>query len=123
MLLEIAKLPTAENSAIHLHPSDNVAIARVPIPAGAELRVDGIPVTAVDAIPAGHKVALRAIAAGEMVWRYGQAIGPARAAIGPGQHVHTHNLSFEELEMRYEFPDAEYTVPEPPRTAPTFLGY
>ena len=27
-LLEIQKLPTAENSAIHLHPSDNVAIKR-----------------------------------------------------------------------------------------------
>jgi hypothetical protein len=35
MLLEITKLPTAENSAIHLHPSDNVAIARVPIPEGS----------------------------------------------------------------------------------------
>ena len=33
-LLEITKLPTAENSAIHLHPPDNVAIARVPLSAG-----------------------------------------------------------------------------------------
>ena len=40
-LLEIQKLPTAENSAIHLHPSDNVAIARVPLTAGQTLRVDG----------------------------------------------------------------------------------
>jgi hypothetical protein len=30
-LLDIAKLPTAENSAIHLHSTDNVAIARVPL--------------------------------------------------------------------------------------------
>ncbi len=38
MLLDIAKLPTAENSAIRLHPSDNVAIARVPVAPGTELR-------------------------------------------------------------------------------------
>ena len=30
-LLEIAKLPTAQNSAIQLNPSDDVAIARVPL--------------------------------------------------------------------------------------------
>lgn len=122
MLLEIAKLPTAENSAIHLHPSDNVAIARVPIPAGTELRVGGRPVVAVDAIPAGHKVALRALAPGEMVFRYGQAIGRTRGPVSAGQHVHTHNLSYEELTLAYEFPDGD--VPAPARaSSPTFLGY
>src|SRR5580698_4480677 len=77
MLLDIAKLPTAENSAIHLHPSDNVAVARVPIMTGAELRVDGVSVVALDPVPAGHKIALRSIHAGEMVERYGQSIGRA----------------------------------------------
>ena len=43
MLVEITKVPNAENSAIHLHPTDNVAVARVPLPAGTELRVDGLP--------------------------------------------------------------------------------
>ena len=41
MLLEIAKLPTAENTVIHLHATDNIAVARVPISVGAELKVDG----------------------------------------------------------------------------------
>ena len=52
MLVEITKVPNAENSAIHLHPTDNVAIARVPLPAGAELRINGLPLTTLDAIPA-----------------------------------------------------------------------
>ena len=43
MLLEIAKLPTAENSAIHLNPTDNVAVARVPLAPGMQLRIDGTP--------------------------------------------------------------------------------
>jgi altronate hydrolase len=122
MLIDIAKLPTAENSAIHLHPADNVAVARVPISAGAELRVDGVSVVALDAIPAGHKIALRPIHAGEMVERYGQAIGRATAEIEPGRHVHTHNLGFEELALDYEFPSAE--IPLPRRAdEPTFMGY
>jgi altronate hydrolase len=123
MLLEIAKLPSAENSAIHLHPTDNVAVARVPLPAGAELRVDGTAVVVEEPIPAGHKVALRAIAPGEMVLRYGQAIGRAKTAIVPGRHVHTHNLSFEELHLDYEFPDTEAPMPAPHADAPKFLGY
>jgi len=60
-LLEITKLPTAENAVIHLHPSDNIAIARVALSPGQELRVDKRAVTVEDAIPAGHKVALQAI--------------------------------------------------------------
>jgi altronate dehydratase len=127
MLLDIAKLPTAENSSIHLHPSDNVAVARVPLNAGAELRVAGVRLETRDAIPAGHKVALREIHPGEMVLRYGQAIGRARQLILPGQHVHTHNLSFEELRLTYEFPESEAPWPAPglrgAADVPTFLGY
>jgi len=123
MLLDIAKLPTAENSAIHLHPTDDIAVARVPVAAGAELRIDGVHLVARDAIPAGHKVALRTIAPGELVLRYGQTIGRAKGTIEAGQHVHTHNLSFEELHLNYEFPAGETPFPQPRQDAPTFLGY
>jgi altronate hydrolase len=123
MLLDIAKLPTAGNIAIHLHPSDNVAVARAPIAPGAELAVEGRAVRALDAIPAGHKIALEPIAAGRMVLRYGQAIGRAKTAIEAGRHVHTHNLGFEELSFEYAFPQAEIPLPRRQETGPTFLGY
>jgi altronate hydrolase len=123
MLVDIAKLPTAENSAIHLHPTDNVAVARVPIAAGTELRIDGMPVVARDPIPAGHKIALWDIAGGEVVERYGQAIGRAKVPIDAGRHIHTHNLAFEELHLNYEFPATDTPVPTPRKDAPTFLGY
>ena len=122
MLADIVNLPTASNYAIRLHPRDNVAIARVPVPAGAELRIDGVAVVARDAIPAGHKLALREIAAGEMVERYGQAIGRARETIAAGMHVHTHNLVFEELRLEYEFPVTSTALPVR-RSQPTFPGY
>ncbi len=122
-LLEIAKLPTEENSAIHLNPLDNVAIARVPLAAGMKLRVDGVAITMLDAVPAGHKVAVARIQPGEMVHRYGQAIGRAKLAIEPGRHVHTHNISFEELTFAYEFPQGEIPYPALPKNVPTFRGY
>lgn len=122
-LLEIAKLPTAENSAIHLHPTDNIAVARVPLAGGQQLTVDGVPLTIRESIPAGHKVALRLIAKNETVHRYGQTIGRAKTAIEAGERVHTHNLGFEELTFAYEFPLQEIAIPEAPRSVPTFLGF
>jgi len=122
-LLEIAKLPTAENSAIHLNPLDNVAIARVPLSAGQKLRIDGAPIEVLDPVPAGHKIALARIPAGEVVHRYGQVIGRAKQTIEPGRHVHTHNVSFEELTFEYEFPSGEIPYPALPKNIPTFRGY
>lgn len=49
-------------------------------------------VTAIDDMPLGHKVALRTIDEGETVVKYSHDIGRAVAAIGQGNHVHTHNL-------------------------------
>jgi altronate hydrolase len=122
-LLQISKVPTAENSAIHLHPADNIAVARVPLAPGADLRIDGSPVRVRSNIPAGHKIAVRSIAAGENVVRYGQVMGRARAAIEPGEHVHTHNVAFEELSFAYEFPAGDIPPARITRDVPTFLGY
>jgi altronate dehydratase small subunit len=40
----------------------------------------------------GHKLALTAIASGDPVVKYGEAIGRATRAIAAGDHVHLHNL-------------------------------
>src|SRR5258706_7879958 len=122
MLLEIAKLPTAENSAIHLNPQDNVAVARVPLAPGMDLKIDGISIHVLDPVPAGHKVALSVIQPGEILRRYGQVIGRAKQLIQPGNHVHTQNLAYEELELTYEFPTGEIPYPAAPAKVPTFMG-
>ncbi|HVN64141.1 MAG TPA: altronate dehydratase family protein, partial [Candidatus Binataceae bacterium] len=122
-LLEITKLATADNAVIHLNTADNVAIARVALSRGQELRVAERVLKVRDAIPAGHKVAIAAIEAGENVLRYGQVIGRARARIEPGQHVHIHNLSFEELAFAYEFPEEELRGGKVAERVPTFMGY
>ena len=122
-LLEIAKLPTAENAVIHLNPVDNIAIARVSLSPGQELHVSGRSITVEDPVPAGHKVAIAAVSAGDNVLRYGQVIGRARTRIEPGRHVHTHNIAFEELSFAYEFPGSDIPLPKPPKDTTAFLGY
>lgn len=122
-LLDIAKLPTAENSAILLHATDNVAIARVPLSPGQVLRIAGREVTVTEHIPMGHKVALEALSAGGHFRRYGQQIGVATRAVEPGQHVHTQNLAFEDHATVFNFPSEEKAFPATPAAMPTWRGY
>ena len=84
-----------------LNPQDNVATAlRDLVPGervwalrdpagGAAGRVE---VEVKQPIGFGHKLALVPIARGEAVLKYGEAIGLAGQDIGPGEHVHTHNV-------------------------------
>ena len=80
---------------IRLQPDDNVAVARLALAPGAPL-IDGL--KARDASPAGHKVALGDIAAGEAVRKYGQIIGFASNAIPAGAHVHVDNVEMRDFE-------------------------
>mgnify|MGYP001367793295 CR=1 FL=1 len=77
---------------IRIHPADDVVIARTQLVGGTRLADEGVTVAGL--VPPGHKVAVRAIAAGQPVRRYNQVIGVARVDIAPGQHVHSHNLEF-----------------------------
>lgn len=116
-------LPTAQNAVIRLHESDNVAVARVPLSPGFEFSVNGASCAVRDPVPPGHKVALKPIGAGSIVRRWGQMIGRARRLIQAGEHVHVHNLAYEERAIAYEFPDRESPLPGPALAVPTFQGY
>ena len=77
-------------ASIRLQPNDDVAVALRDLERGH--LVDAV--RTIERIGAGHKVALRDLAAGSFVRKYGQVIGVATAAIPAGAHVHTHNLEF-----------------------------
>ena len=101
---------------IRLHPNDDVLIARAQLVGGTTIenvQVKGL-------IPPGHKVATRAIAAGEPVRRYNQIIGFASKPIAAGEHVHTHNLVMGDFERDYAF-GADVKPPAPLKQA-TFMG-
>ena len=56
-------LPLRE-AAIHLHPADNVVIAKTSLQAGARLTDDRGDIVVQQTIPSGHKLAVTAIAPG-----------------------------------------------------------
>lgn len=49
-------------------------------------------IQAVQAVPIGHKIALRDLKPGDTVIKYGEDIGRIVAPVAKGEHVHTHNL-------------------------------
>jgi len=81
------------NAVIVVSERDNVATALKPIDAGREVRAGASTVVAAEAIPRGHKLAVRAIRVGEPVVKYGSPIGTASSDIAVGAHVHTHNVA------------------------------
>ena len=114
--------------AVKIHPADNVAVAVRALPAGCDVIVDGARVALSEEIPAGHKLALRALRRGESVVKYGFPIGAATAPIGRGAWVHSHNLKTcleGVLEYSYEpVVGAQHAAPlQTPLPAPTFMGY
>jgi altronate dehydratase len=72
---------------------DNVATALEALQAGRSLELAGGTLTVRTQIPRGHKIALRAIRAGEAIVKYGNPIGTATVDIPAGTHVHTHNVA------------------------------
>ena len=79
-----------------LNDADNVATSLVSLEARSEieLEVNGErrTITVLDAVPFGHKLAIRSLAAGDKVLKYGEVIGRASQAIETGQWVHVHNV-------------------------------
>ncbi|MDH3701468.1 MAG: UxaA family hydrolase [Alphaproteobacteria bacterium] len=82
--------------AIVITEGDNVAVCLHDIESGAEASIrlgkDNFAVTATNPVPRGHKLAVRDIAEGESVLKYGEVIGKASQNIGTGNHVHVHNV-------------------------------
>lgn len=109
---------------VKIHPDDNVAVAVEGIAEGEAVEAGGVTVTAQEAIPKGHKIALREIAAGEAVVKYGHVLGSASQAIPPGGWVHMHNLKTN-LSDLLTYAYAPVTPPEVAMRGaePTFMGY
>jgi arabinonate dehydratase len=104
---------------LRLNPADDVVIACRELDAGTNLLKEGV--VCAERIPAGHKVATRAIAAGEPVRRYSQVIGFATRPIAAGAHVHVHNLEVRDFARDYAFGEA-YTPTDFVTTPATFNG-
>ncbi|MDG2532538.1 altronate dehydratase family protein [Sphingomonas sp. HITSZ_GF] len=101
-----------------IDPQDSTATALRDLEAGEE----ALGVTLAEPVAKGHKVAVKPIAAGEPVLKFGFPIGVATRAIQPGEHVHTHNVSTALKGSG----DYAFVPSEPAEVAfegPGFLGY
>jgi altronate hydrolase len=81
----------------------------------------GVALVGDEKIPSGHKLALRDIASGEPIIKYGEVIGRATADIARGEWVHTHNLKSHLDEASSYTYEPNIKVPETRRGS--FLGY
>lgn len=91
--------------ALMMNSKDNVATALENLEVGARTMVI-FPsqevfkeVTTKQAIPFGHKLAVRLINKGDKVIKYGEVIGNASQDIGLGEYVHIHNVKSNRMQM------------------------
>jgi altronate hydrolase len=121
---DVPERGTASPELLVLDPRDDVAVALRALAAGERLFAAGREVETAEPIPMGHKVALRPLAAGEPVRKFGWPIGAARTAIAPGAHVHAHNVGtlLEGVEG-YRFEPLPAEEASTAASAPRFLGY
>jgi (2R)-sulfolactate sulfo-lyase subunit alpha len=89
---------TVPQLLVHAH-HDNVGVVVVEdLAAGTDMLAvvtednSDFRMRAKQAVPIGHKVALKDLAVGDTVIKYGEDIGKVVAPIAKGEHVHTHNL-------------------------------
>lgn len=82
--------------AVVINQTDNVATAVANLAAGSTvsffLGENAETLTLGEAIPLGHKFALRDIKKDEQIIKYGESIGSALKPIPQGSHVHVHNI-------------------------------
>jgi altronate dehydratase small subunit len=88
---------SASASAFQIHATDNVATLLADAADSTEVRITGegrgAAVTAANPIRSGHKIALRPIAEGAAIVKYGFPIGRAAQPISAGEWVHLHNCA------------------------------
>ena len=90
---------TQAANIVVLAESDNVGIAVRDIEVNQMAQpMSGGSVRAREPIPLGHKIALRPIASGERIVRYGVPVGIATADIDTGALVHVHNVRSQYLD-------------------------
>lgn len=109
---------------IRVAPDDDVAVALRALAAGTPVDVAGNRLTLKADIPKGHKLAIRPIAAGSGVRKFGWPFGRALKDIAPGDHVHTHNVTtrLEGVE-EYDFRPGAAPKAPPASIARSFQGY
>ncbi len=109
---------------LKINAADNVAVALADdLKAGESVEIDGMSVVLREDIARGHKFALRPLAEGENVIKYGYPIGHATEAVEAGAWIHSHNLRTNlRDDLEYVYTPKSYCV-EYPASDRKVMGY
>lgn len=109
---------------LKINAADNVAVALADLAAGEHLQIDGCEVTLREAVPRGHKFALRDLAEGENVIKYGYPIGHVTRPVAAGEWIHSHNLKTNLCDdLSYTYTPRVYPLAIPKRDDLRVQGY
>lgn len=79
-------------AAILLNTEDNVLVCCRTVATGERVTADQTEIVAQEDVAIGHKLARKALAAGDKVIKYGMPIGSMTAPVEAGGWVHMHNM-------------------------------
>ncbi|WP_313385499.1 altronate dehydratase family protein [Pantoea sp.] len=101
--------------AIKIHSQDNVAVALRDLEAGQTIDLQQTAVQLLQAVTRGHKFALRPLAEGELVIKYGLPIAHATQPIAAGEVIHSSNARTNLSDLdEYDYQPEFVEVPPQP---------
>lgn len=80
------------NKILKIDDKDNVVTCLIPIKKGDLITVDGEQITVNDDIKRYHKIVIKDLDQGDIVYKYGQIIGTMTQKAKKGDYIHVHNL-------------------------------
>jgi len=114
-------LDAGMNSILRVHAADDVVVALRDLECGQEVSLEGAAWTVSERIPAKHKFAARALAAGELVRMYGVTVGVVTEAVGCGGWLHSGNLVHASAGFTGKRSTCEWVPPDVSRWSTRFF--
>jgi altronate hydrolase len=102
----------AMQSALKLHPEDNVLIALRDLQKGERVEVSGHSLELTSDVPAKHKFTISDLAPGNAVLMYGVLVGKVTEAVPRGSALSTRNLRHEALPFREKSKIYDWHAPD-----------
>jgi altronate hydrolase len=113
-----------QNKLLKVHPSDNVAVALVDLPAGEVIEFEEKSIKILSKSKAKHKVSLKKFNEGDRIIMYGVLVGKATHSIEKGAVLTTANVKHQSEKVIKKTGDIGWTIPNIDKWKDkTFLGY
>ena len=111
-------------TVLQLDPRDNVLVALTTLDLGAHVEIGSSKQMVTQTIPAKHKMALKNLKPGDLIFMYGMVVGEVVEPVARGGLLTTSNIRHRISEYTAARHPASHTPPDPaPWDGRTFMGY